>query len=148
MLASGVQRTSWSFFLPMIADSALDSFGDPVFGYRMSDQPSNAIWGNPAAGLYDSASKVLSSVVSVVRSDNDFNAGGRSQRRQVFPWGNWLPFVHVKNIGIRGLPDHEPTKATKEKPVRLFYQYGCGPEERSKGPQPYATRPLQRSDER
>lgn len=30
---------------------------DPVSGYRMSDQPSNAIWGNPTAGLYNSASK-------------------------------------------------------------------------------------------
>lgn len=32
MLAGGFQRTSWSSFLPMAADSALDSFGDPVFG--------------------------------------------------------------------------------------------------------------------
>lgn len=120
MLAGGFQRTSWSSFLPMVADSALDSFGDPVFGYRMSDQPSNAIWGNPTAGLYDSASKGLSSVVSAVRSDNDFTQKDARNVAKVFPWGNWLPFVHVMNIGIRGLPDHEPTKAAKEKPVRLF----------------------------
>lgn len=86
----------------------------------MSDQPSNAIWGNPTAGLYDSASKGLSSIVSAVRSDNDFTQADARNVAKVFPWGNWLPVVHVMNLGIRGLPDHEPTRAAKEKPVRLF----------------------------
>ena len=71
-------------------DSVLDSVGDPVFGYRMSDQPSNAIWGNPTAGLYDSASKGFSSIVSAVRSDNDFTQADARNVAKVFPWGNWL----------------------------------------------------------
>lgn len=120
ILAGGFQRTSASSFMPMLFDTALDSFGDPVFGYRMSDQPANALLGNPTYGLLDTAMKGVGSIASASSSTNDFTQKDAQNVAKAFPFSNWLPLVAAMNQGIKGLPEKEPSQPKKEKPVRLF----------------------------
>lgn len=121
LLAGGFQRASWSSFMPSIADTALSAAGvDPVFGYRMTSQPSHLVTGNPTFGLVDDLQKGVGGMVgNVLSGDNQLSQQDVRNLTRTFPWGNWVPFVHLMNTFVRDLPEYD-RRPRREAPQRAF----------------------------
>ncbi|HEV2509679.1 phage tail tip lysozyme [Bosea sp. (in: a-proteobacteria)] len=120
LLAGGFQRTSWSSFMPTMVDTALGAAGvDPVFGYRMSGQPSSML-SNPTTTLFDDAQKGLGGVLgNVLSRDNQLSQQDVRHAVRAFPWGNWVPFVHLMNTFIQDLPEYDK-RPRRDAPERAF----------------------------
>ncbi len=121
LLAGGFQRTSWSSFMPTMVDSALGAAGvEPVFGYRMSGQASNFITGNPTFSLLDDAQKGVGAMAgNLLKEDNQLSQQDVRGLAKAFPWGNWVPFIHLMNTAISDLPEFDKKKKP-ERPNRAF----------------------------
>ncbi|MDP3255374.1 phage tail tip lysozyme [Bosea sp. (in: a-proteobacteria)] len=121
LLAGGFQRASWSSFMPAVADTALAAAGvDPVFGYRMTSQPSNLVTGNPTFGLIDDVQKGLGGMAgNLLSRDNNLSQQDVRNVARAFPWGNWVPFVHLMNTFVRELPEYDK-RPRREAPERAF----------------------------
>lgn len=121
LLAGGFQRTSWSSFIPTVADSALAMAGqDPVFGFRMSGQASNFLTGNPTFSLVDDAQKGLGTIGgNLLSGDNNMSQQDARNVAKAFPWGNWVPFIHLMNTMTRDLPEYDK-RQRPEKAQRAF----------------------------
>jgi len=116
LLAGGFQRASWSSFMPAFADTALVAAGvDPVFGYRMSAQPSS-LFSNPTSTLLDDLQKGVGGALgNVLSGDNQLSQQDVRNVARAFPWGNWLPFIHLMNTFISDLPDYDKKQKSEHR---------------------------------
>lgn len=120
LVFGGFQRTSWSSFVPSVADAALGFAGvEPVFGFRMSGQPANFITGNPTFSLMYDAQKATAGLLGNLSSDNDLSQQDVRSVLRVFPWGNWIPFNVLMNNMISELPDFDE-RPRRERAQRAF----------------------------
>lgn len=121
LVFGGFQRTSWSSFMPTLADTALGFAGvEPVFGFRMSGQPANFITGNPTFSLLNDAQQGLRGMASsAFNSEHELSQQDVKSLTKTFPWGNWIPFNALMNTMIRDLPEFN-RKERRERPTRAF----------------------------
>lgn len=121
LLAGGFQRASWSSFVPSLADTALSLAGqEPVFGFRMTSQPSHLVTGNPTFGLFDDVKNGVGGMAgNALSRDNQLSQRDVTNLVRAFPWGNWVPFIHLMNTMTRELPEYDK-RPRREAPERAF----------------------------
>ncbi|MGY6250904.1 hypothetical protein ACXIUS_25760 [Bosea thiooxidans] len=79
--------------MPSFVDTALGAAGvAPVFGYRMSRQPSSLL-SNPTTTLFDDAQKGVGAMAgNILNGDNQLSQQDVRGLAKAFPWGNRVPF--------------------------------------------------------
>lgn len=111
LAAAAVQRAGWSSIIPLVMDTAnlgKTFTGDPLFDARTTGQPSDAFFGNPTAGLFDSVAGIGPAVGSMVREGRSPTQGELRKAMGVLPLQNLLGVQQMFNYMISDFDETKP----------------------------------------
>lgn len=105
-------RSSYSSVIPMLMDSGPSQiFGDgPMFDFRTTEQPSNALWGNPTMATMDQVVSGLKGISQPILGGRAITQKEARDISRLLPFGNSIPMVLLTDTLIRGLDDRPPRK--------------------------------------
>lgn len=103
------QRAGFASLFPLLIDSGARGVGlDPLFDFRTTGQPTDALFGNPTVGLIDDAAKATAGAVDIFRGG--FSQADARNMLRVLPFQNVLPVTMGFNALIHQLPERDPRR--------------------------------------
>jgi hypothetical protein len=102
------QMAGWSSILPMVMDTAIAPFHDPLFDYRSTEQATNALTGNPTGDLLDTFAKAMRGTTNSFLEGRPMSQDELRKWQRLLPLGTWYPFVPLFNSMIAGRPKYAP----------------------------------------
>jgi GH24 family phage-related lysozyme (muramidase) len=102
------QMAGWSSILPMVIDTAIAPFHDPLFDYRSTQQATNAITGNPTGDLLNTFVQAMRGTTDALTSGRELSQEELRKWQRLLPLGTWYPMVPLFNAMIAGRPKYTP----------------------------------------
>jgi hypothetical protein len=103
------QNGGASSLIPMVMDSGLTLAGQaPVFDFRNTGLPSNAIFGNPTMSLLDDASKAGGGWINPLIHGRAMSQDEARSLARMAPFSTAMPMVWAMNELIRDQPRYAP----------------------------------------
>jgi hypothetical protein len=102
------QMAGWSSILPMVMDTAVAPFHDPLFDYRSTEQATNAITGNPTGDLLDTFAQAMRGTTNSFLEGRPMSQDELRKWQRLLPLGTWYPMVPLFNSMIAGRPKYAP----------------------------------------
>jgi len=105
----GFQRAGWSSLLPTMWDTgAYVVGGSPMFDFRTSGQPTDAIFGNPTMSMLDDLSKASKGMIQPWMQGRERSQQEYRNIARIAPLATWLPWTQLLSTMVSDKPLYAP----------------------------------------